>query len=149
MNTQRNQQGFTIIEVVLVLAIAALIFLMIFVALPALQAGQRDSSRKQDASIVSSAVTKYTSAYREPINDTGDQTNLRKYITKLDQYPNGAAAVVIHGGGAETAVPPADTIWVNYNSKCSGPDAVDGTNVRQSTVRLRLEDGTAYCVDAS
>ncbi|OYX35483.1 hypothetical protein B7Z00_05080, partial [Candidatus Saccharibacteria bacterium 32-50-10] len=31
-----KQKGFTIIEVVLVLAIAALIFLMVFIALPAL-----------------------------------------------------------------------------------------------------------------
>ena len=37
MNVQRKQKGFTIIEVVLVLAIAGLIFLMVFIALPALQ----------------------------------------------------------------------------------------------------------------
>ena len=43
---QLKERGFTIIEVVLVLAIAALIFLMVFVALPALQASQRDSARK-------------------------------------------------------------------------------------------------------
>jgi prepilin-type N-terminal cleavage/methylation domain-containing protein len=38
-----NKKGFTIIEVVLVLAIAALIFLMVFSALPALQRNQRDT----------------------------------------------------------------------------------------------------------
>ena len=42
MITQQNKKGFTIIEVVLVLAIAGLIFLMVFVALPALQRGQRE-----------------------------------------------------------------------------------------------------------
>jgi prepilin-type N-terminal cleavage/methylation domain-containing protein len=35
--------GFTIIEVVLVLAIAGLIFLIVFLALPALQRSQRDT----------------------------------------------------------------------------------------------------------
>ena len=45
---QAKQEGFTIIEVMLVLAIAALIFLMVFVALPALQRGQRDTARKND-----------------------------------------------------------------------------------------------------
>ena len=54
-------KGFTIIEVVLVLAIASLIFLMVFLALPALQSGQRDSARKNDASAVSSALTSYSS----------------------------------------------------------------------------------------
>lgn len=41
-------KGFTIIEVVLVLAIAGLIFLMVFIALPALQRNQRDTQRKND-----------------------------------------------------------------------------------------------------
>ncbi|RKV92712.1 MAG: prepilin-type N-terminal cleavage/methylation domain-containing protein, partial [Candidatus Saccharimonas sp.] len=49
---QIKDRGFTIIEVVLVLAIAALIFLMVFIALPALQASQRDTARKSDVSIV-------------------------------------------------------------------------------------------------
>ena len=45
-NFQKN--GFTIIEVVLVLAVAGLIFLMVFLALPALQRSQRDTQRKSD-----------------------------------------------------------------------------------------------------
>lgn len=64
MNAQQQTKGFTIIEVVLVLAIAGLIFLMVFIALPALQAGQRDTSRKNDASTVLSAVNTYVSGNR-------------------------------------------------------------------------------------
>ena len=45
MNKDKN--GFTIIEVVLVLAIAGLIFLMVFIALPALQRSQRDTQKKK------------------------------------------------------------------------------------------------------
>ncbi len=54
-----NKEGFTIIEVVLVLAIAGLIFLMVFVALPALQGSQRDTQRRQDMSRVSNALVQY------------------------------------------------------------------------------------------
>lgn len=152
MNTQLNsKRGFTLIEVILVLAIAALIFLMVFIALPALQSSQRDTSRKNDASIVSSAVTAYTSAYRKPLAATTDQANLRRYVGTLDQYPaaNGGN-VMVRGAGADTALPAADEVWVRYASKCSGPDAVAGT-ARQATVRVRLEagSGTAYCIDAS
>ena len=43
-----DKKGFTIIEVSLVLAIAGLIFLMIFIALPALRRTQRDSARRED-----------------------------------------------------------------------------------------------------
>lgn len=51
--------GFTIIEVVLVLAIAGLIFLMVFIALPALQRSQRDTQRRDDMARVTEAITKY------------------------------------------------------------------------------------------
>ena len=43
-----SKTGFTIIEVVLVLAVAGLIFIMVFVALPALQRSQRDNARRED-----------------------------------------------------------------------------------------------------
>ena len=42
LDDKSNTKGLTIIEVVLVLAIAGLIFLMVFIALPALQRNQRD-----------------------------------------------------------------------------------------------------------
>lgn len=43
-----NSRGFTIIEVALVLAIAGLIFLMVFIALPGLRASQRDTERREN-----------------------------------------------------------------------------------------------------
>lgn len=147
----KKQQGFTLIEVILVLAIAALIFLMIFIALPALQASQRDTARKNDAAIVASAVTQYTSAYRGPLSDAGNATdaNLREYVTDLDQYDNTNVIDVIGNSTAsQTTTPGANQIWVNYASKCNGPDIQLGTS-RQATVRVALENGTSYCVDAS
>lgn len=65
-----KQKGFTIIEVVLVLAIAALIFLMVFIALPALQRNTRDQDRKETVGKVASAITTYQSNKRgqQPTN---------------------------------------------------------------------------------
>lgn len=54
-----NKKGFTIIEVVLVLAIAGLIFLMVFLALPALQRSQRDAQRRQHAALVVEATNRW------------------------------------------------------------------------------------------
>ena len=56
---RNSKKGFTIIEVVLVLAIAGLIFLMVFVALPALQRSQRDTQRRNDLARVATAITQY------------------------------------------------------------------------------------------
>lgn len=61
---QNNKKGFTIIEVVLVLAIAGLIFLMVFIALPALQRSQRDAQRKEDIGKVLSQLQIYQSNNR-------------------------------------------------------------------------------------
>ena len=44
----QSNKGFTIIEVVLVLAIAAVIFLIVFLAVPALQRNNRNTNRKSD-----------------------------------------------------------------------------------------------------
>lgn len=57
----KSKKGFTIIEVVLVLAIAGLIFLMVFIALPALQRGQRNTQREDDLARVLTAVTDFQS----------------------------------------------------------------------------------------
>lgn len=51
--------GFTIIEVVLVLAIAGLIFLMVFIALPSLQRSQRDTERRNKMANVQTKVMDY------------------------------------------------------------------------------------------
>jgi len=59
MKEIKAKKGFTIIEVVLVLAIAGLIFLMVFIALPALQRGQRDTQRRNDMSRFMSQVNSF------------------------------------------------------------------------------------------
>ncbi|MBR3252784.1 type II secretion system protein [Candidatus Saccharibacteria bacterium] len=57
----KTKKGFTIIEVVLVLAIAGLIFLMVFIAFPALQRGQRDTQRRDDMARFASQLAQYQS----------------------------------------------------------------------------------------
>jgi prepilin-type N-terminal cleavage/methylation domain-containing protein len=53
----RKEEGFTIIEVLIVLAIAGLIMLIVFLAVPALQRNSRNNARNSDASRVVAAVT--------------------------------------------------------------------------------------------
>jgi prepilin-type N-terminal cleavage/methylation domain-containing protein len=56
----RKESGFTIIEVLIVLAIAGLIMLIVFLAVPALQRNSRNTQRKADVSAVLGAVSEYT-----------------------------------------------------------------------------------------
>lgn len=55
----KKQDGFTIIEVLIVLAIAGLILLIVFLAVPALQRNSRNTQRKNDVSGMLSAINEY------------------------------------------------------------------------------------------
>src|SRR6201999_3999937 len=57
----RKQEGFTIIEVMIVLAIAALILLIVLLAVPALQRNSRNTAIKNDDSAVVGGVSEYAS----------------------------------------------------------------------------------------
>ena len=93
-NSTKNKRGFTIIEVVLVLAIAGLIFLMVFIALPALQRSQRDTQRRDDYGMLSAAVTSYAASNGGKITNltatTGCKSlNASKYINDTGEDPDG------------------------------------------------------------
>ena len=143
MNAQTiNKKGFTIIEVVLVLAIAALIFLMVFLAWPALQRSQRDSARKNDASNVASAIGNYKS------NNNGSITGLStssfaQYIPDLSQYEKSDVRVVTSGPANPDA---PNNIMIYTRSKCSGNRVVSGTSREVAIVVKQESPSVNYCV---
>ena len=89
LKQQKVKSGFTIIEVVLVLAIAGLIFLMVFLALPNLQRSQRDTQRRDDLARLQTAITNYQSNNRGKLPGAGstDPTQLKnKYNEFIENY---------------------------------------------------------------
>ncbi len=98
MNKQKT--GFTIIEVVLVLAIAGLIFMMVFLALPALQRGQRDAQRKSDLSRFQEAVVKYQGANRGRLPN-GDAVNWENLV--INEYIVGRGDEFVDPSGQPAA----------------------------------------------
>jgi prepilin-type N-terminal cleavage/methylation domain-containing protein len=60
--SKARDAGFTIIEVLIVLAIAGLILLIVFLAVPALQRNSRNTQRKEDAS-------KAVGVFQESVNN--------------------------------------------------------------------------------
>jgi type IV pilus assembly protein PilA len=59
-NLKKKQEGFTIIEVMIVLVIAAVILLIVFLAIPALQRNSRNTQRKNDVSAYLGAVAEWS-----------------------------------------------------------------------------------------
>lgn len=78
---ERNK-GFTILEVVLVLAIAGMIFLMVFIALPQMRRSQRDAERRDDMMLFVEAVKKYQTNNRGilPQSQRGVKTEVTQDI---------------------------------------------------------------------
>ena len=89
LEQQKTKKGFTIIEVVLVLAIAGLIFLMVFLALPNLQRSQKDTQRRDDLARFQTAITNYQSNNRGKLPGTSanqESTAKDAYNDFIDNY---------------------------------------------------------------
>lgn len=168
----RSRTGFTIIEVVLVLAIAGLIFLMVFVALPALQRSQRDTQRRQDVSRVASALTQYQT--NNGGNLPGSWTDKKVAGTSLqsttipfrsnylsDLKNQSGTAYALYGykltesylttdGGKPigfSKLTTSDRINIYSYASCGGEIPVLSSGARDFAVVLKLEGAGYYCLD--
>jgi len=171
MSKQQTTKGFTIIEVVLVLAIAGLIFLMVFIALPALQSGQRDSARKSDASTILSAVNTYVAGNRGNFPTTaqltgstnagGDHdTAFKKPSNFAKDVSSNTEGVRVQTAGTLTAAVKVGEIVVTQSTTCGSTGTQNSSNVatqtlvkgtkNQYTVTTFLEGGggVSYCAQS-
>jgi len=110
MNTKLQQRkGFTIIEVVLVLAIAALIILMVFIAWPALQRTQRDQARKSDVALIGSTISTFKSNNRGRLPNICELNRLVfRQGTSIYQAVNCEGAAAVTGSNIITQATVAD-----------------------------------------
>ena len=129
-----SKKGFTIIEVVLVLAIAGLIFLMVFVALPNLQRSQRDTQRRTDYSALASNIEGYISSNggRLPEADASLSSNL--YINETGTDPNGEYYII------EVIEMASGDEWVETNSPNRQVGATDKTAYLQTNTQDDADD---------
>lgn len=161
---KKTEKGFTIIEVALVLAIGALIFLVVFLAVPALQRNQRNDARKRDISNVVEAVTDYnsnnpTQGLQEtwtPYEETSSGIKKGDYLGKyLDTLSSNIKKVDILAQGNLPGAPDANTaeqIFVVKSSQCDGLHGVKNAPGRKSAVVGTVENNKGYefyCQDAS
>lgn len=153
MNAQptNKRSGFTIIEVVLVLAIAGLIFLMVFIALPALQRNQRDTQRRNDLSRAQTAIQNYQTNNRNklPVSQA-DWNNLRtNYLQaggdSFDDPSRGTYQFDLTGiePTYDTTTP---NIFVAPQKVCNGEN-LDPAGAQKVALRLKLEGGGIACVN--
>lgn len=134
LNNLKNGKAFTLIEVVIVIAIGALIILVVLQAVSNAQQSQRDSSRRQEGSQITAAM--------------------EQYFANNNEYPDDPDSSVLQAGYV------SDTIETNWSDngtmtlsapsagECSDIGAVDfdsyyevDANNRDYTFWICLEQG--------
>jgi prepilin-type N-terminal cleavage/methylation domain-containing protein len=110
---KRKDEGFTIVETLIVLAIAGLIILIVLLAVPALQRSSRNSNIKSDASAIASSVSDFESNNDGYVpNEIGTtSTNL---AARAVNGPTVYVGSTTDGGGApaSSTIQPTDTVNV-------------------------------------
>ena len=162
------KKGFTIIEVSLVLAIAGLIFLMVFIALPSLQRNQRDARRREDVMTYLEELKKYQTNNRGALpNGDGAWDEFFSGYFKNFVDPSGGEyqQVVVPCGDVNTDTACNNNVINNvYDSPfpfehsgksyvllvvekatCNGDSPIKTSNPRNVAVLYRLEGAGVYC----
>ena len=159
INKVNKQHGFTIIEVALVLAIAGLIFLVVFLALPALQNSQKDMARRQDVGRVVSALQAYKA------DNNGDLTSLAsfngtlyyamfsKYFGKLSQADRVRVWISANSNAPNWLKDPNNGgnnsvgVILGYTCANLGVSGAGTDSTSDAAVWYLLTNGTNYCVN--
>ena len=154
MLKQKNISGFSIIEVVIVLAIAGLIFVIVFMAVPALQRIQRDQHRKQDLATLTGI------AFKKSIDSDAQLQQVSTTNFQNEEPTTGAPyTLIFHGVGASHDIALPDIGEIRYieghicENDSATPDRVadfatapHGTKLFAVLMRLEASpDG--FCLD--
>lgn len=171
-----RQPGFTIIEVLIVMAVAALIILIVFLAVPALQRNERNVSRKEFANLAAAQMEEYYQHNNLNYPETPDQICdfIGNYLQAIDKGMggcspsyNGAKDCVLVTGGRfdicyhergpspHSYLGPEDELSIQLAHNCN-PDqtgdpiistgAAGDNDLKHYVLWIKLE-GSRWCVD--
>ncbi|MDO8265632.1 MAG: prepilin-type N-terminal cleavage/methylation domain-containing protein [Candidatus Saccharibacteria bacterium] len=151
---KKGQKGFTIIEVMIVLAIAGLILVVVLVAVPQLQRNQRNEARKSILARINTEIANYSGNNNGSIpTDQGDLDGVTsRYLSNIDiKDPSTDQNVVLTEGAPPASGSSTPTATQAVASYLSGY-ICDGENIESSTARsyavwTLLEGGAIYCID--
>jgi len=162
----RTYKGFTIIEVMIVLAIAGLIMVVVFLAIPQLQRSQRNNAREAVMNRISAEVNNFASnnsgaiptadaAVTTGFNGVGGGFYVRYINSNASSFTDPSTGVTmiltsmsIPAGGALTGVVTSSgTAYYSRRAVCNGESAILNSNDRNFVVATLLEGGAIYCLD--
>lgn len=145
---QKHQEGgFTIIEVMIVLAIAGLIMVVVFLAVPALQRSSRNQARKADVTNMLGAVGEYVSNNAGTLPASAAFSTAFANTATLSYYTTAANVQWNNSAAARTGAVPTntnlDSVTVYNYLKCSGNNATFANATARSYAALYAVEGGA------
>lgn len=144
----KRDDGFTIIEVLIVLAIAGLIMLIVFLAVPALQRNARNTSRKSDIGSLASAISEYVNNNDGELPTTsgncGSSANCPFIVNWKPGYYTGSEVTYTYN--STPAAPPADPangdkVLIETYMTCNNTQPVTGAS-RAVAIIYDVETGS-------
>ena len=149
---QSKNRGFTIIEVMIVLAIAGLIMLIVFLAVPALQRTARNTQRSTDAAAALAAVNNYVTnnggalptaagtSFAAPVLTVGGGAGTAAATANLGYY---TANVTLSDSYSAPSNAQPDSLHIYKSTSClSATQAQPSTSSRQVAVVYGIETGS-------
>lgn len=147
MKSLRNkEQGFTLIEIVIVMAIAAGLILVVLLAVGGAQRSKRDTQRRNDGTAFAAALESY--AANNQGNYPAASTSNPLPTTLFNRLDPSTGSIYNFTTTPDLVLTPG-TIAYNTSFKCSGQlgIAITPAQNRQYAVVVGLEGGGSVCYD--
>lgn len=154
----KKEKGFTIIEVLIVLAIAGLILLVVFLAVPALQRNARNTQRSTDAGNILSAVSEYVGNNNGQLPAVGATSGSGNALTigastsntipvTLGYYQASAVTITDNSSGNLANPEDTDVIRIVRGASCHPTNVGDAQagSARAVVVLYTLESNSQQC----
>lgn len=142
---KKRNQGFTIIEVLIVLAIAGLILLIVFLAVPALQRNSRNTQIKNAAASILGAVSEFEDNNQGAAPTGVDVSGGTVTLTGASGTSSSSAKIQSGYTVDMGSSMPSDTgaLVINVGHKCNGNDFSSDSTNRAVSVGYRIEGGSS------
>lgn len=132
-NIKKRNEGFTIIEVMIVLAIAGLIMLIVFLAVPALQRNSRNTQSHNDSASILAAANEYTNNNNGTLPVAANSAAILA-LTKTRNITN----LTIVTGSVAVQTPTLTTAILDTGVKCGAVGGANTTPVAGPTRAMAL-----------
>jgi len=154
---RKRNEGFTIIEVLIVLAIAGLILLIVFLAVPALQRNAHNTSAKSDVSSILGGMNEYVNnnngSFPAGFSGSGNTLTIgsgagvNTASVKLGYYDPTSATGVTLANAVPGTPPGVGSVVIILKASCNGnlPVVNASTTPRSYAAYYTLEGGATLC----